>query len=387
MTMGPAVVLLACLTSACGGDKTPTSPTPTPPTTPTTVTLTPPTADSPADGVQLDNIRPTLTVVNSTTTSTQGVTRTYEFEISDNSATGTGKAFITAVATSPDVAEDSSGKTRFSLAQDLQPSTTYYWHARLVQGSSKSDYSTTRSFNTKVVGYNRPGALFDPLTNGETVGTISGNVTFVPGQGIRMNDELAFVVYQLPQVYSSGEMSVEVTGLAPDGPPGLGKPRIFSMLDQQGAIASSSHYSFNVQYRGAGGAPANCITFKAILGDNEHSLEPVNRFNNVFLLNPSTVYLWRATWTPTSFRLVVTAGGETGSVVYDETANATSRTNNWNPAQMFAFLGTNNGQFVQNDGTRMGMTLRNLWVGSSPRPANLGAAASPTTARFAGQRR
>ena len=62
--------------------------------------------------------------------------------------------------------------------------------------------------------------LFDPLTNGKTVGTIggSGNVTFVPGQGIRMNDELAYVVYQMPQVFSSGEMSVEVTGLASGRP-------------------------------------------------------------------------------------------------------------------------------------------------------------------------
>ena len=362
--------MCACVVSACAGDsKSPTSPTPT-----GSATLTTPTADSPADGAQLDNVRPTLTVVN--TTSNQSGAKTYEFEVSDNPATGKGNAFSASTFSSPAVVEDPSGKTKLTVGQDLQPTTNYYWHARLVQGGSTSDWSATRSFKTKVVGFNKPGALYDPLFNGETVGSIggSGNVTWVPGQGIRMNDELAFVVYQLPQVFSSGEMSVEVSGLQPDGPPGGGKPRIFSMLDQQGAIASSSRYSFNVQYRGAGGAPANCITFKAILGDNANSLEVANRFANIFLLDPSTVYLWQAFWTPTSFRLVVKAGGATGSVVYDETTNATSGTTDWNPAQMFAFLGTNNGQFVEADGTRIGMTLRNLWVGSSPRPVTLGSA-------------
>jgi hypothetical protein len=369
LRMLPALVL-AGVVAACGGSKSPTSPT-----TPTgPATLTKPGLDSPADGQQLDNVRPTLTIVNGT--SNQAGAKGYEFEISDNSAF---TASANANVSSPAVAEDPSGKTKYTVTQDLQPTTKYYWHARTVQGSSKSDWSSARAFKTKLVGYNKPGALYDPLVNGETIGTIggSGNITWVPGQGIRMNDERAYVVYQLPQVISSGEMSVEVTGLQPDGPPGKGKPRIFSMLDQLGRIASSSHYSFNVQYRGAGGAPANCITFKAILGDNAHSLEVDNRFNNIFLLDPSTVYLWQAFWTPTSFRLAVKTGGATGSVLYDETANATSGTTNWNPAQMFAFLGTNNGQFVEFDGTRIGMTLRNLWVSSSPRPETLGSAIAP----------
>ena len=118
------------------------------------------------------------------------------------------------------------------------------------------------------------------------------------------------------------------------------------MLDRLGSIASSSKYSFNVQYRGAGGAPANCITFKAILGDNANSVEVDDRFANVILLDPSKVYLWQAFWTPVSFRLVVKEGGATGRLLYDEQSDATSGTTNWNPENMFAFLGTNNGAFV-----------------------------------------
>jgi hypothetical protein len=363
--------MLACLVSACTGDSKPTTPT-----TPSPVTLTTPTADSPADNEQLTVVRPTLTVVN--TASSQTGAKTYEFEISDKPDTGKGNAFLSPVVSSPDVAENPTGKTTFTVGQDLQTNTKYFWHVRLVQAGSTSDYSTTRAFNTKVLGFNKPGALFDPLTNGETIGTIGGtrNVTFIPGQGIRMNDELAFVVYQLPQVFSSGEMSVEVTGLGPDGPPGAGKPRIFSMLDRPNSIASSSNYSFNVQYRGAGGAPANCITFKAIMGDNSDSLEVADRFRNIVLLDPSAVYLWQAFWTPRSFRLTVRLGGLTGPVVFDETSSGGSNLN-WNPAQMFAFLGTNNGAFVEFDGTRIGMTLRNLWVGSTSRPPTFSGLARP----------
>jgi len=100
-------------------------------------------------------------------------------------------------------------------------------------------------------------------------------------------------------------------------------------------------------------------------------VEPANRFNNVFILDPSTVYLWQGFWTPTSFRVVVKQGGLAGPVVYDEKVNATSGTTNWNPDVIYAFLGTSNGAFVDNDGTRVGMTLRNLWVANTPRPANL----------------
>ena len=71
----PALVL-AGLVAACGGSKSSTSPTPTP-TGP--ATLTKPAPDSPADGEQLDNVRPTLTVVNGT--SNQSGAKTYEFEI------------------------------------------------------------------------------------------------------------------------------------------------------------------------------------------------------------------------------------------------------------------------------------------------------------------
>jgi hypothetical protein len=41
---------------------------------------------------------------------------------------------------------------------------------------------------------------------------------------------------------------------------------------------------------------------------------------------------------------------------------------------MYAFVGTNNANYTGFDGSREGMTFRNLWVGSTPRPETLGSA-------------
>ena len=350
--------------AACGKDS------PAAPTVTTPPTLTAPALESPADDEQLDSLRPTLRIKNGTSNQPSGP-RTYEFQLSTSST------FSPLAFTRSGVAENAAVSTSLTIDQDLLPTTRYYWRVRMTQGTTNSDWSPVGKFKTRLVGYNKPGALYDPLVNGETVGSIggSGNITWVPGGGIRMNDELAYVVYELPQVLGSGEISVEVTGLHPDGP--LGKPRIFSILDRLGSIASSSRYSMNAQYRGAGGNPNNCIAWKAIFGDNRYSLEPstAQRFNSVYNLDPSKVYLWQGLWTSASFRLVVREGGTTGSVLYD--LGVRSDTANWNPAKMYAFLGTNNGAFVQFDGTYAGMTLRNLWVGSTPRPIGLGSALGP----------
>jgi hypothetical protein len=375
-----AALILAGALPGCGGSSSPSN-SPTAPTTPTTPTgpptLTKPLADSPADAAQLDNVRPTLTVVNGTSNQTAAA-KTYEFQISDNStfsaSANVNMWFATTVSSTP-VPEDPSGKTKYALTQDLQPTTKYYWRARLVQSGTNSDWSDTRTFKTKLVGYNKPGALYDPLVFGETVGKVTGNVTWLPSQGIRMNDALAYVLYELPQVYSSGEMSVEVTGLSPDGD--CPKARIFSMLDRLGVMSSSAKYSFNVQYRGTGGAPANCIVWKTVLGDNSNSVEPYpNRYTQVYNLDPSKVYLWQAFWTPTSFELIVKEGGATGTVLYDQKAVADGPSN-WSPSSMYAFIGTNNAYYgAREDGTRVGMIVRNLWVGSTPRPTTLGSAFS-----------
>jgi hypothetical protein len=374
-----SVVILAGALAACGSSsKSPASPST--PTTPVAPTLTKPLADSPADGDQLDNLRPTLIVVNGT--SNQSTAKTYEFQISDNStfaASTGGSVWFASTASSGQVPEDPGGKTKYTPTQDLQPTTKYYWRARLVQSGTNSDWSDVRTFKTKLVGYNKPGELYDPLLFGETVGTISGskNATWVPGKGLTLNDLKAYVIYELPQVLSSGEFSMEVTGLHTNGPGG--KPKIFQLVDQITSIPSSAANYINAQYRGSPGNPDNCVAFKAVLGDGTSGsvVEPDlgKRQQSVVSTDPGRVYLWKGIWTPNSFRLVVKDGGETGATVYDY--QMTAPTGHWNPSRLYAFVGSNYEQYMSGTGTFPGITVRNVWLSATPRPTTLGSAMAP----------
>lgn len=330
-----------------------------------TLKATAPIPQSPINGVKLPQGQVvTLVVGNSTTPYATGLPLSYRFEV-----TTAGGAVVESI-----LVPGGAGTTSRTVTATLNGDQPYQWRARAEYQGYPGPWSGVQSFVAPLNdGYIRGTELFDPLTNGKTVGEIggSGNVTWVPGQGIRMNDDRAYVIYQLPQVFSSGEISVEVTGLGPNGAPG--KARIFSILDRLGVPGSSAKYSINAQYRGVGGAPDNCIAWKSVLGDNANSLEPntAQRYASVYLLDPSKVYLWQALWTPTSVRVVVREGGATGPALYDFKVDATSGTTNWNPSVMYAFLGTNNALYTGFDGTRIGMTLKNLWVGSTPRPPTL----------------
>jgi hypothetical protein len=104
-------------------------------------------------------------------------------------------AFLIAVSRTG-IAEG-DGRTSFGLDEDLQPATRYYWRARMTQSATSSDWSEARSFKTKLVGYSRPGELYDPLIHGETIGTRIGSTTFIDGQGIRIDNANSYVRYQL----------------------------------------------------------------------------------------------------------------------------------------------------------------------------------------------
>ncbi len=329
-----------------------------------TLKATAPAPTSPINGVRAPENAPTVLVVTNSSmpyTSNSGLTLSYRFEL-QNAAGG-----VIENALVP----GGVGSTSRTVTGAMNGNETYRWRARAEFQEFVGPWSPLQSFvASSTNGYNLPGALYDPLVNGTTIGQINGNVTFVPGQGLRTNDQFSFVVYPLPQSYPTGEISVEVTGLGPNGSPG--KARIFSILDRIGAQSSLAKHSINVQYRGTGGAPENCITWKAVLGDNDHSVEPPNRFANIYFLDPSKVYLWQGFWTPTSVRVVVKEGGATGPVLYNENVNATSGTTNWSPEDVvYAFIGTNNALYTGFDGTREGMIVKHLWVGATPRPANL----------------
>jgi hypothetical protein len=308
-------------------------------------------------------------------TSSQTGPTTYEFQISENSE------FSAIVARAAGLVEGSGGSTSFTPDFDLQTTTRFYWRARATTGSTTSGWSATRNFATPVVGYNRDGELYDPLAYGVTVGEAVGSTTFIPGKGIRLNNGNSYVRYQLRQPLDRGEFSMEVEGLYNDGP--SEKMKVFSMSDGTGNVYRSN-YLLVAQYRGVNGNPANCIAFKALLGDPFYKLEPSfgERAAAIMALDPSRTYFWKGTW-GNFFHLVVQEGinGRTlynfGKTITDVEGVTSPSAATYNPSPHFAYLGANNGPFGEEAGSWPGAIYRNVWISDKPRPASLGSALLP----------
>jgi len=89
--------------SACTKNKS----TPAAPTPPAPPQLSAPALDAPSSELQLNTLRPELTVVNGTSSQPAG-TRTYEFQIADN------ESFSPMSVSKTGVAENAAGKTSFT---------------------------------------------------------------------------------------------------------------------------------------------------------------------------------------------------------------------------------------------------------------------------------
>lgn len=366
------MLTLACvplaLVTACGSEtgesqQIPIGGSPTGPSGP--ITLSTPAPISPIGGEQLSTLRPALTVQNAT--SSQTGARTYEFQVSDRTDFALGSSLTSSFlvfVNRTGVAEGGDGRTVFTVPDDLQPTTRMYWRARAVQGTSTSNWSEAAMFKTKLVGYSRAGELYDPLIHSESIGNVVGG-TFISGKGLRLDSEMSYVQYNLASVLSSGEFSVEVEGLRPNGPDH--KLKIFSMNDTPSDPSFSNMY-MSTMYRGVDGNPANCIAFKAVFGSQSRILEPdaAKRRASVFLLDPSRTYFWKATW-DSGFNLLVADGGVNGNVIYNYGQSSGGA---YRPA--YAWLGSIQAVSGTDAGTFPGAIYRHVWIGDRPRPATLG---------------
>jgi hypothetical protein len=386
------VALIPVLAIGCGS----TPATPTQPsgsgggtTVPVPVSPVAPKLVSSIGDEQLSTLRPTLTVNNGTAPQTG--TKTYDFQLATKSdftaESGSTSAYFPTQFSKTGVAEGTT-TTVLTVDQDLQPATRYYWRARWVQGSTTGDWSEVSTFRTQIIGYNRPGELYDPLVNGATVAELLfKRTTFITGKGLRINDSDSYARYKLPQTVSSGEFSLDVEGIS-DFPvsenPDTTKLKILSMCDRTTDIAFSD-YLMNVQYRGFDGNPPHAISFKMLLGvdDDDHKLEPDlgTRTASIRHLNASNTYHWKATWGG-GIRVQVFDGGSGGvggsgsgiggSQVYDY---GKSSPYVYAPGTHYAYLGVNN------SGSEAGSwpmaTYRNVWIANRSRPASLGSAMAP----------
>ena len=357
--------------AACGKDESPTSPGGQ---TGGNVTLSAPVAESPAANVQLETLRPTLTVKNVTSSATG--TRTYEFQISDTTTfTSALTSNVTGFAATVGAANvpEGSGTTSYTLTQDLQPTTVFYWRARAVQGSTNGPWSEPMKFRSKLMGFMRAGELYDPLIHGETVGERVGETTFVPGKGLRLDNGTSYVRYRLPQMILSGEFSMDVEGLRANGPGD--KAKVFGMQEGDSDFITND-YRVDIQYRGTAGFPPNAIQWRVIYGgadnlDVRYEPDTAKRFESVYMLDGSTTYHWKFVWGQ-HIQLTMIQGGVGGSTLYDYGMPAPR--GEYDPNPHVAYLGAPVGRSGTESASIAGTIYRNVWLANRPRPATLGSA-------------
>jgi hypothetical protein len=369
-----AVAALTLSLVACGDDPAPQAPTPPvvqPPPPPAAPVLTKPTADGPAENEQLQTLRPTVRVTNAT--ADQSGTRTYEFQISDDPDFQPATASDLAgpyrlVSAQAGIAEGGDGKTSFEVPTDLQPTTRFYWRARARQGTTDGPWSETATFRTRVQGYNRAGELYDPLTTSSTIGAVAGSVTFTPGRGVRLNTNESYVEYRLVQTITAGEFSFDAEGIQINSEGA--KTKMLTMYDGRGLVTTSD-WRCTVEKRDEGRIAWRFITGET---DTDHQIETVGdgeRFPIRF--NPGLTYFWRTTWGSGRFNVQIREGNETGPMLYDYGKPVPGI---YSPSPHMAYLGTPNARGGADDLSVVGVTFRNVFIGSGarPRPLSLGTA-------------
>lgn len=196
LTAVSLIVLSVACTSKASAPLTPTPPTVTN-SDGSTLKASAPTPQSPVNDVRLETFgAPTLTAGGSTPTHGGSAELQYEFELLDD----TGARVDSAVRSS----------TSWTPTASLQFDKRYTWRVRAVADGAATAWATA-SFLSPNGGFIRGQELFDPLTNGKTVGQQRGGI-FLPGQGWQSLSLTDGIDYDLPQTCSDNcKLEFDVT--------------------------------------------------------------------------------------------------------------------------------------------------------------------------------
>lgn len=190
-------ILLALGLASCGDQGgSPSSPT---------VTVGAPGLVSPADGAQLAG-EVTLTVSNAQVSGGSGAV-TYTFQVATDSG------FTDISAQKSGIPEGSGGQTSWTVDAELAAG-DLFWRARASIGATAGAFSTTRRIvyqgQTMTGGKTDHILLYDPLTNGMTLGDRGGGE--LTPEGWKVVASSNFIVYDMPTI-ESGFLEFDIKGL------------------------------------------------------------------------------------------------------------------------------------------------------------------------------
>lgn len=355
-----AAALVALAVACSKSPQTPSSPT----------SIQEPSATAAADGSTLkvaapspvspvNNAQPeTLTLVTSKVTGKfdTSLNPSYEFEIKT-----AGGATVTACNAT--VAPGSGSTVAYTPSCALEFDAAHTWRVRAVYAGAVGPWSTAASFRTPSGGYINGNELFDPLTNGKTVGTAIGAV-FDGNKGIELLSHDSRVTYTLPQNLQAGEFSLMVTGID-EGSPG-DKTKVMSMQEGGGDITTND-YRVTVEKRGRLYPTPGAVQFRIIMGEASDGGRIFDSERIGVSFSDERWYFWKFTWTsPGRAGLEVREDGPTGRVIYNSSRGTGGYL--YRPVPHVIHLGAPVGRAGPQDASIPGAIYKNVWVSSRPRP-------------------
>ena len=353
---GSAMVLAVAIACSNSPD-TPTTPSSSQPAASdkaadgSTLKVSAPVPQSPINNAQPDSV--SFVATKSASTYNSSTPLSYQFEIKNAAGAN--------VCGSPTVVGGGTGSTvtYTPTGCTLEFDTTHTWRVRAGINNDRGPWSATATFKAPAGGYIRDNEVFDPLTNGRTVGEIIGPVTFIPGVGVRLEDFTSHIRYRLPRTMVTGEFSIIVTNMATNTEGD--KTKVMAMSEGLSDLITNER-RMTIEKRGD---PEGIVAWRLISHSDQIDTEGAEREFVAF--DPNQAYLWTATWNGV-FNVRVQRGGSTGPTIYNK---GKAYNGAYDPDPHYAFIGAPVGRSGPSAATVPGMIVRNVWISQRARPSGL----------------
>jgi hypothetical protein len=317
-----------------------------------TLKATAPTLQSPANGARIEGFDPiVLTIANSSAIYLPNTPLSYRFEVTNAAGAVVENALVAG----------GSGTTSHTIAAELDSEASYQWRVRPEFQGNAGPWSARNAFvSPQSVGYMRGAELYDPLTNGKTIGSIVGPVTFIPGVGVRLEGHESRIVYQLPEPLEDGEFSALITNVATNTEGG--KTKVFGMAAGYGD-QTVNPARMTVEKRGDG--PTGGIAWRFLTSDGD-GVDTIGAERVAREFDPAKTYFWEADWRDGFFNLRIDEGGVGARNIY----NFGKRYGGFYRADPHViYLGSGPARGGPSSMTVPGMVIRQVWVSQRRRPA------------------
>ncbi|MBM3750616.1 MAG: hypothetical protein FJW21_05470 [Acidimicrobiia bacterium] len=312
-----------------------------------------PVLQSPANGTQVTVTSNVPLVTGNVSGGHANIPITLEFEV---------RNAANAVVANPKVPRSAGTSTTYVLPTTLVTSATYTWRVRATYNNAFGPWSSAFTFKAPDIPqpYNTGVEIFDPLTAGRTIGTVSGPVEWLPGRGVRLVGQDSHITYTFNTPLQEGTFSMMVTDVDESNPGD--KSKIFSIKEGDDDLTTND-YRMSAELRGRlyccspGATVARIIT-----GDSTDHGRIFDTPRIIVDYSRNQWYLWRMTWRLGSFTLESRLGDENGPIMYTSTIATGSRP--YRPVPMKIHIGAPIGRAGAIDATAAGMIVKNVWVSS-----------------------